>query len=158
MFKQAMIPACMHWEWVFDASEAAVNAFKKAYSSSSRTAVLIPAFLQQCPGHTDLLTSSILSAASCHCQPTAHGLWLQTIKRQEGAVLPSPAAMGSGAFTLVLTLGLVACITPAEKKVWGWVVMGMWHRLTPKCAAGAVMLSREQGMGCPSWWELHCGH
>ncbi|XP_061219230.1 avidin-like [Neopsephotus bourkii] len=52
------------------------------------------------------------------------GSGYRPIKSQEGAVLPSPAAMGSGAFALVLTLGLVACVTPAERKC---LLSGSWR-------------------------------
>ena len=35
--------------------------------------------------------------------------------------------MGSDAFSLVLALALAACVTPAERKVQGWVMTGMWQ-------------------------------
>lgn len=41
-------------------------------------------------------------------------------------MLHSPVAMGIGAFALFLALAV--CVTPAERKVWGWVVMWMLYR------------------------------
>lgn len=44
-----------------------------------------------------------------------------------GWIFHSPAAMGGGAFILVLAVALAESAAPAERKVWEWVTVGPWQ-------------------------------
>lgn len=110
---------------------------------SPQPCLLIPAFLRHCPGHTDLLISSVLSWAPCHqaTRPAAAslvptGLQLQPYKGGRGAGLAGSCA---GCFTAPRPWGAVPLPWPSPWPWWhasplrrgrykGWVVMGTcWH-------------------------------
>ncbi|XP_059689406.1 avidin-like [Gavia stellata] len=92
-------------------------------------AVLILTFLQHCPGQADLLASPVPSRAPCHLATWPPTPWLPAC----------PAAVGSGAFALVLTLALVGCVTPAERKC---LLSGSWRSDTG-CRMVVSVLSKD---------------
>lgn len=90
------------------------------------------------------LATPLTAASLAPAVPT--GLQLQPYKggqaghragREPCWTLHSSIAMGSSAFTLVLVLALVTCVTPAERKVWGQLVVGMWQTSHWKAAWAA---------------------
>lgn len=77
------------------------------------------------PGRADIGTHRRCQPSPLRLQPYKR-VW-DAEQRELGRVFHCPAAMGGGAFILVLAVALAESVGPAERKVWGWVTMGAWQ-------------------------------